>query len=118
MSKVSAYMDGLAGRACIHRYKNECQMCHSVGRGQSAHIVGRGRLSARNPLRFAARNQCCLCVDCHAYLTANPGEHDRFFRRFMGEEAYEQLLQDARRISKYESIDEMMAQYRAELRAG
>ena len=115
MAKVSVHYDNLAARAALHRDR-ECQMCHAQSNLQAAHIVGRGRLSARNPLRYAARNIRALCRDCNAYLTANPAEHDHFFRQLMGEDTYEQLLLDARQVSKYESIDEMMAQYRAELK--
>ena len=85
MARVSPHYDSIARKLCLKRAGNECARCGATGRGQAAHIIGRGRLSARNPLRYDQRNLACLCVECHADLTAKPAAHDQFFASWLGE---------------------------------
>ena len=115
MPRVSHHYDGIAGRLCLKRARNECARCSTTGRGQAAHIIGRGRLSARNPLRYDQRNLCCLCVECHQALTVDPVAHEQFFALYCGDAELEQLKQEARQVKKYCDLDSLMSEYRAEL---
>lgn len=69
-----------------------CQRCGAVHPSNSrglhcAHMFGRGKYATR----FDPENACALCYGCHRYLDTHPHEKREFFRKRLGDEAFEAL---------------------------
>ncbi len=54
---------------------------------QCSHFHGR----AKRSVRYDTDNAIGICAGCHLYLTAHPLEHVEFFRKHLGEEAFDML---------------------------
>jgi hypothetical protein len=54
---------------------------------QCSHFWGRTKRS----VRFDEDNAAGLCPACHIYLTGHPFKHIEFFRKLLGQEAFELL---------------------------
>ena len=76
-----------------------CQRCGGSGGLQTSHFWGR----KRQLVRYDPDNAVLLCFGCHQYLSANPAEHTAWFKKHLGEEAFELLESRANQVGK---IDE------------
>jgi len=65
-----------------------CQRCGGTGGLQTSHFWGR----AKKSVRWDEENACLLCMGCHMYLTAHPYEHTEFFKKRIGERAFDLLM--------------------------
>ena len=79
-----------------------------------SHHHGRGKWGTR----FVVENAAAHCYGCHRHLGSQPAEHDRWTREYIGEGAYEILLEKVRDTSlgreARRSKKEIAAHYRAE----
>ena len=82
-----------------------CVKCGRTQNLQCAHVFSRSYLK----VRFDPRNAVALCAGCHKYLTHHGIEHEDFFRARMGDEAYEELRNDARGIGDKVDYEEVLA---------
>lgn len=54
----------------------------------AAHIMGRGKLATRHDLI----NGVALCFGCHRWLDTHPDLKAEFFRAYLGDDVYDDLL--------------------------
>lgn len=67
---------------------------------QCSHLWGRRNRATR----WDQDNCVGLCSGCHAYFTANPIEHQDWFREHLGEERFEQLQLRAQGVKKVDIV--------------
>lgn len=77
-----------------------CERCRTPYEGgiglQVSHFYGR----ANESVRFDEENTDVLCVGCHQYFTANPGEYTDWKRARLGEQKYNRLVLRANATGK------------------
>lgn len=62
-----------------------CVRCGTTsGQLQCAHVFSRRYTATRT----SELNAVALCASCHLYLTQNPYEHVKFFRRYLGDATF------------------------------
>jgi len=79
------------------RAKNHCECCgrwKDIRDLQTSHFIGR----RNRAVRFDEFNAAALCFTCHQNFTANPLDHVDWFRKRLGEQAFD-LLQSRARIT-------------------
>lgn len=115
--KASAHYDSLAGRVCLQRCGNTCELCGEYG-VQAAHIIPRSRLGRRSLLRYSQDNLMGLCPTHHAETEKNAELIETLVDGLRGIGTYADLCRQARRVNKYEeeAIKSLMAEYREELK--
>jgi len=86
------------------RISGGCQRCLSQKTNykqlQCSHLWGRRNKATR----WDPDNCIGLCSGCHAYFTANPIEHQDWFRKHLGDERFEQLRLRAQGVKKVDIV--------------
>lgn len=55
---------------------------------QASHFQGRGKENTR----FNEDNVCALCMGCHMYFTAHPGEHYQWQVKRLGQDKVDEII--------------------------
>ena len=68
---------------------------------EAAHCFGRGR----HTVRWDVRDGAGLCSDCHKVIDASKDAKEALFRRLLGDEEYENLVELAHKTTKDVPVD-------------
>jgi hypothetical protein len=86
-----------------------CERCHrdysDHHQGlECSHFIGRGNKKTR----WDFENAAALCTGCHIHFTKDAHEHAEFFRKRLGDEAYDALGVRSKLTMKGSGTDEKM----------
>ena len=104
---------------CVReRAENLCERCGSFpekGGLHNSHYYGRRKQS----VRYSGLNCASLCYGCHQYFTSHPEEHRQWFKKKIGEEAFDILTEMANDTSRgkviKKSLREVAKHYASQL---
>ena len=106
--KMEAHLDNLyrelIRKRAVDRVRG-CELCltkmWSYLALEAAHCFGRGRRT----VRWDPRNGAGLCDKCHGHIDEHEDAKEALFRRLLGDEAYENLVELAHKTTKDVPVD-------------